>query len=526
MREFSEQEQQRREGRAAIEAQNINPYPYSWDVKDYAQSVLDRFDDSIHQPDESGVAKEPFTVSIAGRIMKKRVMGKASFIDILDSTGTIQVYVARDSIQEGYYNGVFKKLLDIGDIVGIEGYVFRTKTEHVSVHATRLVLLAKALRPIPIVKEKEGIVYNEVTDKEFRYRQRYVDLFVNPEVRRTFVLRAKLVSALRSFLDEKGYLEVETPVLQPIYGGASARPFTTHHNALDMELYLRIADELYLKRLIVGGFEGVYEISKDFRNEGLSRFHNPEFTMMELYVAYKDYDWMMDLVEEMVEFVAMSLHGEAKVNVGGNEISFKRPWKRIPLLDAIKEKTGYDLFGKSRDELAEIGKELKLEIDSTMGSGKIIDEIFGEFVEPNLIQPTFITDYPVELSPLAKRHRDKEGLVERFEVICNGKEICNAFSELNDPEDQRARFEDQVRLKDKGDDEAMAIDEDYLRALEYGMPPTAGLGVGIDRLTMLMTGQESIRDVILFPLLRPEVAENKEDSDTDDHSDGEGSATS
>lgn len=513
MREFTEQELQRREGKAAIEAQDINPYPYSWDVTDYAQPVLDRFDDSLHQPDESGQAKEAFTVSMAGRIMKKRVMGKASFIDILDSTGTIQVYVARDSIQEGYYNGVFKKLLDIGDIIGIEGYVFRTKTNHISVHATKLEILSKALRPIPIVKEKEGIVYNEVTDKEFRYRQRYVDLFVNPDVRTTFVQRAKLISAIRSFLDERGYLEVETPVLQPIYGGASARPFTTHHNALNMELYLRIADELYLKRLIVGGFDGVYEISKDFRNEGLSRFHNPEFTMMELYVAYKDYDWMMDLVEEMVEHVAITLHGVAKVQAGDHEISFKRPWKRIPLLDAIKEKTGHDLFGKSRDELADIGKELGLEIDSTMGSGKIIDEIFGEFVEPNLIQPTFITDYPVELSPLAKKHRDKKGLVERFEVICNGKELCNAFSELNDPDDQRARFEDQVRLKDKGDDEAMAIDEDYLRALEYGMPPTAGLGVGIDRLTMLMTGQASIRDVILFPLLRPEAEPEHEEAE-------------
>ena len=513
MREFSEQEQQRREAKAAIEAQGINPYPYSWDVTHYARPIIDHFDDERHQPDESGVAKEPFTVSIAGRVMSKRVMGKASFIDVLDSTGNIQVYMARDSIQEGYYNGVFKRLLDRGDIIGIEGYVFRTKTDHVSVHATRVVLLAKSLKPIPAVKEKEGVVYDEVTDKEFRYRQRYVDLFVNPQVRDTFVLRARLVSALRSFLDGKGYLEVETPVLQPIYGGASARPFTTHHNALNMELYLRIADELYLKRLIVGGFDGVYEISKDFRNEGLSRFHNPEFTMMELYVAYKDYDWMMDLVEEMVEFVAHSLHGEANVNVGEHEISFKRPWKRIPLLEAIKEKTGHDLYGKSRDELADIGKALNLEIDETMGSGKIIDEIFGEFVEPTLIQPTFITDYPVELSPLAKRHRDKEGLVERFEVICNGKEICNAFSELNDPDDQRARFEDQVRLKDKGDDEAMTIDEDYLRALEYGMPPTAGLGVGIDRLTMLMTGQESIRDVILFPLLRPESTEQKESED-------------
>ena len=505
MRQLTEQELRRREELKALEEENINPYPYSWQVEDYAGDIIKTFDDEIHQPGESGVAKEPFTVSIAGRIMKKRVMGKASFIDVLDSSGTIQVYVARDDLPEGYYNKVFKKLLDLGDIVGVEGYVFRTKTQHVSVHATRLEILAKALRPMPIVKEKDGTVYNEVTDKEFRYRQRYVDLFVNPSVRETFVKRARLITALRTFLDNRGYLEVETPVLQPIYGGASARPFTTHHNALNMELFLRIADELYLKRLIVGGFDGVYEISKDFRNEGLSRFHNPEFTMMELYVAYKDYQWMMDLVEEMVEHVAQALHGKAEAKVGDNVISFVRPWKRIPLLEAIKEKTGYDLYSKSRDELAEVGKKLNLEIDSTMGSGKIIDEIFGEFVEPTLIQPTFITDYPVELSPLAKRHRDKEGLVERFEVICNGKELCNAFSELNDPEDQRERFEDQARLKDGGDDEAMAIDEDYLRALEYGMPPTAGLGIGIDRLTMLMTGQPSIRDVILFPLLRPEA---------------------
>ena len=507
MRELTEQEERRREERKALEEANINPYPYTWEVTHHASYILDTFKDELHQRDASGQAKEPFNVSIAGRIMNKRIMGKASFIDVLDSSGTIQVYVARDDLPEGYYNSIFKKLLDHGDIVGIEGYVFRTKTQHVSVHATRLEVLSKALRPIPVVKEKEGVVYNEVKDKEFRYRQRYVDLFVNPEVRETFRQRARLITAIRTFLDNKGYLEVETPVLQPIYGGASARPFTTHHNALDMELFMRIADELYLKRLIVGGFDGVYEISKDFRNEGLSRFHNPEFTMMELYVAYKDYEWMMNLFEEMVAFIAQELHGKAEVQTGEHTISFERPWKRIPLLDAIKEKTGYDLYGKNRDELAQIGKALELEIDSTMGSGKIIDEIFGEFVEPTLIQPTFITDYPVELSPLAKRHREKEGLVERFEVICNGKEICNAFSELNDPEDQRARFEDQVRLRDDGDEEAMAIDEDYLRALEYGMPPTAGLGVGIDRLTMLMTGQTSIRDVILFPLLRPEISE-------------------
>ena len=506
MPELTEQEQIRREARQALETAEINPYPYEWTVDAHALDTIARFEDDLHQPDpETKIAKEPFIVSMAGRMMKKRIMGKASFIDLQDATGTIQVYVTRDDLPEGFYNTVFKKLLDIGDIVGIEGYVFRTKTGHVSVHATRLELLAKALRPMPVVKEKEGVVYNEVTDKEFRYRQRYVDLVINPEVREVFVQRAKIVTAIRRFLDDRGYLEVETPVLQPIYGGAAARPFTTHHNALDMELFLRIADELYLKRLIVGGFDGVYEISKDFRNEGLSRFHNPEFTMMELYVAYKDYVWMMELVEEMVEHVAIELHGKPEVQHGDNTISFRRPWKRIPLLDAIEEATGHNLYGKSRDELASIGKALHLEIDDSMGSGKIIDEIFGEFVEPNIIQPTFITDYPIELSPLAKKHRDKAGLVERFEAICNGKELCNAFSELNDPEDQRARFEDQAVLKAGGDDEAMQVDEDYLRALEYGMPPTAGLGVGIDRLVMTLTGQASIRDVILFPLLRPEL---------------------
>ncbi len=507
MSELTEQEVRRREELAALLEADINPYPTSWDVDTDASTILATFDDALHQPDEDGNIKELYEVSIAGRMMKKRVMGKASFIELQDASGTVQVYVARDSLPEGFYNTIFKKLLDIGDLIGIRGRVFRTKTGHVSVHASALELLAKALRPIPVVKEKEGVVYNEVTDKEFRYRQRYVDLFVNPEVREVFVKRTKMVTAVRRFLDEKGYLEVETPVLQPVYGGASARPFTTHHNALNMELFLRIADELYLKRLIVGGFDGVYEISKDFRNEGLSRFHNPEFTMLELYVAYKDYAWMMDLVEEMVEYVATAIHGKPEAQVGENLISFKRPWKRIPMFDAIEEKTGHNLYGKSRDELAAVGQSLKLEIDDSMGSGKIIDEIFGEFVEPTLIQPTFITDYPVELSPLAKKHPTKPGLVERFEAICNGKEICNAFSELNDPIDQRERFEAQAALRAGGDDEAMQIDEDYLRALEYGMPPTAGLGVGIDRLAMIMTGQDSIRDVIFFPLLRPESTE-------------------
>ena len=453
-RELSDQEIRRREERAHLEALGVDPYPYEWNVDTRTADILEGFDPERHQPDDQGNAPETWRVSIAGRMMSKRVMGKAAFFNLQDAGGDIQVYVRRDDLPEGFYNDVFKRLLDIGDIVGVEGFVFRTRMGEISVHAERLVLLAKSLRPLPVVKEAEGKVYNEVTDKEFRYRQRYVDLVVNPEVREVFRKRARLVSTFRRFLDDRGYVEVETPVLQPIYGGAAARPFTTHHNALDMELYLRIADELYLKRLIVGGFEGVYEISKDFRNEGLSRFHNPEFTMMELYVAYKDYRWMMELVEEMVETVALALHGTTEVQVGEHTISFKRPWKRLPLLDAVKERTGHDLYGKTRDELAAAAKALDVDVDDTMGSGKIIDEIFGTFVEPHLIQPTFIVDYPVELSPLAKRHREKAGLVERFEAICNGKEICNAFTELNDPLDQRERFLEQARLRAQGDEEA------------------------------------------------------------------------
>ena len=503
-RELSEQEVRRREELEEIRKEGIDPYPYAWEVDDKAARIISRFDDRFHQPGEDGEAKDRYEVSIAGRIMSKRVMGKAAFFDLQDETGTIQVYVRRDDLPEGYYNTVFKKLLDIGDIVGVRGFVFRTRMGEVSIHAEDLRLLSKSLRPLPVVKEQEGEVFNEVTDKEFRYRRRYVDLVVNPEVRDVFRQRSRMISAMRHFLDSRGYLEVETPVLQPVYGGAAARPFTTHHNALDMTLYLRIADELYLKRLLVGGLDGVYEISKDFRNEGLSRFHNPEFTMLELYVAFKDYKWMMDLVEEMIEYVVIAVRGEAKVTVSGSEIEFDRPFRRVPLFQAIQQQTGHSLFGRSRDEVAEIADSLGIEVDESMGVGKLIDEIFGETVEPHLIQPTFITDYPVELSPLAKRHRDQEGLVERFELICNGKEICNAFSELNDPLDQRARFEEQAVLRAAGDDEAMELDEDYLRALEYGMPPAAGLGVGIDRLAMLVTGQESIRDVILFPLMRPE----------------------
>lgn len=501
-RPFSEQELRRREELSALREAGIDPYPYEWDVLHHAADVVEEYDEERHGPDED--AGREWHVSLAGRMMSKRIMGKAAFFDLQDESGTVQVYIRRDDLEEGFYNQVFKKLLDIGDVVGVEGHVFRTKMGEVTVHARRVVLLSKSLRPLPVVKETDEKVYNEVTDKEFRYRQRYVDLILHPEVREVFRRRARLISVMRRFLDDRGFLEVETPVLQPMYGGASARPFKTHHNALDMPLYMRIADELYLKRLIVGGFERVYEISKDFRNEGLSRFHNPEFTMMELYAAFKDYNWMMDLVEEMVEQIAIELHGTAEVTYGGKTISFARPWRRIPLLDAVKERTGYDLYGKSREELVGIGEQLGLELDETMGSGKIIDEIFGEFVEPHLIQPTFITDYPVELSPLAKRHRMKAGLVERFEAICNGKEICNAFSELNDPIDQRERFEEQARLRAEGDEEAMQVDEDFIRALEYGMPPTAGLGIGIDRLAMIMTGQESIRDVILFPLMRPE----------------------
>lgn len=503
-RELSEQEQRRREELNQIRNKGINPYPYAWDVTDEAASILDTFDDAIHQPGEDGARHEKYAVSVAGRITSLRVMGKAAFFDLQDASETIQVYLRRDDLPEGFYNEVFKKLLDIGDIVGVKGFVFRTRMGEVSIHAEDLSLLAKSIRPLPVVKETEEETYNEVTDKEFRYRQRYVDLIVNPEVREVFRMRSQMISAMRRYLDSKGYLEVETPVLQPVYGGAAARPFTTHHNALDMTLYLRIADELYLKRLLVGGFTGVYEISKDFRNEGLSRFHNPEFTMMELYVAYKDYAWMMDLVEEMIEYIATDLHGKPEVQVGDQTISFERPWARIPLFDAIEEHTGASLVGLDRDEIEAIAERLGVEVDDTMGKGKLIDEIFSETVEPNLIQPTFITDYPVELSPLAKRHRRHEGLVERFELICNSKEICNAFSELNDPLDQRSRFEEQARLHAEGDEEAMQLDEDYLRALEYGMPPSAGLGVGIDRLAMLMTAQDSIRDVILFPLLRPE----------------------
>ncbi len=524
-RTLSEQEQQRRQTRRDLDGLGIDTFPaHGWDVTARAEDILATFDDALHGLAEGQDTHEgPMRVSIAGRVMSLRVMGKAAFLHLADASGQVQVYVRRDDIGADLYNALVKKRLDLGDIVGVEGAVFRTRMGEVSVHATRLALLAKALRPLPIEKEVvdeatgEARIFNEVTDKEFRYRQRYADLALHPDVRRVFVERARMVTAIRGFLDARGYVEVETPALQPLYGGAAARPFTTHHNALDMPLFLRIADELYLKRCIVGGFDGVYEIAKDFRNEGLSRFHNPEFTMLELYVAYKDYAWMMDTVEEMVEHVALTLHGTTDVTLttptgpdgrGGDvhTVSFARPWARIPMFEAIEQATGHALRGKDRETVAEAARAVGVEVDASMGVGKLLDEIFGLCVEPTLIQPTFITDYPVELSPLAKRHRSEDGLVERFEAIVGGKEICNAFSELNDPDEQRARFEEQARLKTGGDDEAMLLDEDFLRALEYGMPPTAGLGVGIDRLAMVMTGQSSIRDVILFPLLRPEDA--------------------
>ena len=448
-------------------------------------------------------------VGLAGRLMSRRIMGKASFAEIQDASGRIQIYVNRDEIcpeeDKSLYNDVFKKMLDIGDIIGIRGYVFTTQVGETTVHVTELTLLSKSLKPLPLPKvDSEGNVHDAFTEPEMRYRRRYVDLIVNPHVKDAFNKRFKMVSVMRNFLNNKGYMEVETPIHQPIYGGALARPFKTHHNTLDTDLYLRIANELYLKRLIVGGYDGVFEFAKDFRNEGMSRYHNPEFTQMEIYVAYKDYYWMMDLMEEMTEKIATELHGDTVVKYGENKIDFQRPWKRYTMYEAIEEFTGHDISSMDENTLRKLAKELKVEVDESMGRGKIIDEIFGEKCEPNLIQPTFITDYPLEMSPLAKKHREKEGLVERFEVICNGKEICNAFSELNDPIDQRQRFEEQLELGKRGDDEAMVLDEDFLRAIEYGMPPTAGLGVGIDRLAMIMTNSQSIQDVLFFPQMKPE----------------------
>lgn len=483
----------------------INPYPYEFDATHSSKQILNN-EGLVKEDDQDETEAEQ--VAIAGRIMTRRIMGKSTFFNLQDANGEIQVYIRRDDVGKENYNTVFKKLTDIGDIVGIKGHVFITGTGETTVYAKEFELLSKTLRPIPIPKEVEEDgetkVYDAFSDKEQRYRQRYLDLVVNPDVRKTFQQRSEMVQAMRNFMNDREYLEVETPILQPIYGGASARPFVTHHNSLDMKLYLRIANELYLKRLIVGGYEGVYEFSKDFRNEGLSRFHNPEFTQVELYVAYKDYNWMMDFVEQMVENVAQTMHSSASVQVGDNEIDFSRPWPRIPMFEAIEEATGHDLYQKNLSTLKEAAHELGVELEGSAGKAKIIDEIFGECVEPNLIQPTFITDYPIEMSPLAKKHRTKDGLVERFECVCNGKEIANAFSELNDPQDQRQRFEAQAQLRSEGDEEAMTIDEDFLRALEYGMPPTAGLGIGIDRLAMIMTDSDSIRDVLFFPQMKPE----------------------
>lgn len=499
--EFTEQEQIRRQKLEDIQKQGIEPYPADlWEMNFTSREMLDGFDSD---PDK-------FTnISFAGRIMSVRDMGKAAFAVLQDSAGRIQIYVRRDDICPGEdksgYDSLFKKLLDIGDIIGVKGYVFKTKTGETSIHVKELKLLSKSLRPLPVVKQDaDGNTFDAFTDPEMRYRQRYVDLIVNPQVKEAFLKRTALTNSMRHFLNAKGYLEVETPILQPLYGGAAARPFKTHHNTLDMTLYLRIANELYLKRLIVGGFDGVYEFAKDFRNEGMSRFHNPEFTQVELYVAYKDYEWMMDLVEEMVEKVAMDLHGKTEVPVGDHLINFKRPWKRYTMYEAIAHFTGVDITEMDESALSAAANGMGIHIDKTMGRGKMIDEIFGEKVEPHLIQPTFITDYPVEMSPLAKKHRSKPGLVERFEAICNGKEICNAFSELNDPIDQRKRFEEQLELGIRGDEEAMQLDEDFLRALEFGMPPTAGLGIGIDRLSMIMTNSASIQDVLFFPQMRPE----------------------
>ena len=497
--ELSEQEIIRRNSMNELRAMGIEPYPA-------AEYVTNAFSTDIKA--EFNDDAEPRQVSVAGRIMSRRIMGKASFIELQDSKGRIQVYTTRDDIcpdeDKEMYNTVFKRLLDLGDFIGIEGFVFRTQMGEISIHAKKLTVLAKSIKPLPIVKYKDGVAYDSFEDPELRYRQRYVDLIVNDGVKEKFLKRATVIKTMRAVLDEAGYTEVETPILQSIPGGASARPFITHHNSLDIDLYLRIATELYLKRLIVGGFEGVYEIGKNFRNEGMDKNHNPEFTCMELYVQYKDYNWMMSFTEKLLERICIAVNGCTETEIDGKSISFKAPYRRLPILEAIKEKTGYDLEGKSEDEIRQVCKELNMEIDDTMGKGKLIDEIFGEFCEGTFIQPTFITDYPVEMSPLTKMHRSKPGLTERFELMVNGKELANAYSELNDPIDQEERFKDQLRLSEKGDDEAMFIDQDFLKALQYGMPPTSGIGIGIDRLTMLMTGESFIQEVLFFPQMRPE----------------------
>lgn len=501
LQELSEQEVIRRQSLASLQELGINPYP----AASYPRNTSTQVIKSTYHPDK----QEDFqSVCLAGRMMSRRIMGSASFAELQDETGRIQLYFRRDDLCEGedktLYNHIFKKLLDIGDIIGIEGFVFTTQMGEISVHVKDLTILSKSLRPLPIVKEKDGKTYDAVTDPEFRYRQRYVDLIINPEVREVFKKRSRILNSMRDFFNSHGYLEVETPILQPIPGGATARPFITHHNALDTELYLRIANELYLKRLIVGGYEGVYEFAKDFRNEGMDRTHNPEFTVMEIYVAYKDYHWMMDFTEAMLEKVAMDLHQSTSINIGDQTIHFQRPFKRISMYDAILEHTGIQIAGMDEQALREACDRLEIEHSPSMGKGKLIDEIFGEKCEHHYIQPTFITDYPVEMSPLCKKHRDNPELTERFELMINGKEICNAYSELNDPIDQFERFRAQLALSEKGDDEAMFIDHDFVRALEYGMPPTSGMGIGIDRLCMLMTGQASIQDVLFFPQMKPE----------------------
>ncbi len=497
--ELNEQEIGRRQSLRELREMGMDPYPAAeYPVDAYSADIKQCFDDGM----------EGREVCVAGRMMGRRVMGKASFAELQDSKGRIQVYVTRDDICPGedkeLYNKVFKRLLDIGDFIGVKGTVFRTQTGEISIHAKELTLLAKSLKPLPIVKYKDGVAYDKFDDPELRYRQRYVDLVVNDGARDTFVKRATVIRTIRRVLDEAGYTEVETPTLQTIAGGASARPFVTHFNALDTDMYMRIATELYLKRLIVGGFEGVYEIGKNFRNEGMDRNHNPEFTCMELYVQYKDYNWMMDFTERLLETVCIAVNGKAEREIDGNIVSFKAPYRRLPILDAIKEKTGYDLNGMDEAQIREVCAKLGMEVDETMGKGKLIDEIFGEFCEGTFIQPTFIIDYPVEMSPLTKMHRSKPGLTERFELMVNGKELANAYSELNDPIDQEERFREQMLLADKGDDEAMVIDHDFLRALQYGMPPTSGIGIGIDRLVMLMTGKTYIQEVLLFPQMRPE----------------------
>lgn len=506
--ELTEQEQYRRNSLQALRQMGIEPYPAAqYHVDAYSTDIKREFSDE----------KSGEKVCVAGRIMSRRIMGKASFIELQDSKGRIQVYISRDDInteqQPEMYNVVFKKLMDIGDIVGIKGFVFRTQMGEISIHCQELTLLSKSLRPLPIVKYKDGVAYDSFDDAEQRYRQRYVDLIVNEGVKDIFVKRTKVYNSMREYFNSHGYMEVETPILQPIPGGASARPFITHHNALNIPLYLRIANELYLKRLIVGGFEGVYEFSKNFRNEGMDRTHNPEFTCMEFYASYKDYNWMMDFTERLIQKICQDVNGRLKVTMGDNEIDFSGKFKRISMLDSIKEYTGYDLSGKTEDEIRQVCAKLNIEVDSSMGKGKLIDEIFGEYCEKNYIQPTFIIDYPKEMSPLTKSHRSNPDLTERFELMVNGKELANAYSELNDPVDQLERFQEQLRLSEKGDDEAMFIDMDFVRALEYGMPPTSGIGIGMDRLVMLMTGQTAIQEVLFFPQMKPEKKIVKDTAD-------------